>query len=229
MNCLGQVRASASRVESSSLRRISCTKAASAAVRHDGLVSRRARLTSSLEPGRAVPPLGAHYELVAEDVSAELMARMQALSQTLRFRFAQGSTLRSPAELLERAMLSLGPQSAPAWAPYALSGTPVALTCVPGVDLLGKPRLDLMVHVPGGGQLHQHARSDPPAGLWTRALTEHRCSRPRRGDPGARQFGHRAGRDLDQVRCGASANIFLALLDAGLREQAYQYADGVRS
>ncbi|MCE7031184.1 hypothetical protein LY625_00840 [Lysobacter sp. GX 14042] len=171
---------------------------------------------------------GAHYELAAEDVSAELMARTGALPQTLRFRFAQGTTPRPPAELVERAMLLLGPESPEAWEPYALSGTPVALARAPRVDLMGTPRLDLVAHVPREAKtiamgevlrlLDSGLELEPsvlaPAPVVVTLV---------RAKPRFEQHGV-----LDQVRCATAADVYLSLLDVDLREQAYQYAEGVR-
>lgn len=172
---------------------------------------------------------GARYELAAEEVSVERQARARALPQMLRFRFRQGSYPRPPAELVERAMLLLGPEGPPESAPYALSGVHVALTSVPRVDLMGTPRLDLVAYVPGKDRsidvremlrrLDHGLEFEPsvvaPAPVvvsLVRAAT-----------------GSEHHRVIDHVRCADPADVFLSLIDADLVEQAHQFAEGVRT
>ena len=172
---------------------------------------------------------GAHCEIDAKDVSVEYMAQLRALPQTLRFRFAQGTYPRPPAELVSRAMLLLGPDGPPEWAPFALSGSPVALANVPEVDLLGTPRLDLAAYVPKEARsidvreafrlldsgLEPEANVLAPAPVVvTLVRAKSRANQPALGE---------------RVRCAAPADVLLALLDVGLREQAYQYAQGLQA
>lgn len=170
---------------------------------------------------------GHGVELAAEDVSAELMAKMRAQSQTLRFRFERGAQIKPPAALLQRVLPLLHPGAPAGWEKIALSGTPVALADVPKLDLMGTPRLDLVAHVPrdaksfdskivrlldDGLELEPNVLAPAPVVVTlVRAKTE---------------FVRDAG--LDHARCAYPMDVFMSLLDAGLREQALQYAKAVR-
>jgi hypothetical protein len=170
---------------------------------------------------------GRGVEVRAEDVSSELIAKIQAQPQTLRFRFERGAQIKPPATLLQRALsLALSGASA-GWKALSLSGTPVALADVPKLDLIGTPRLDLVAHVPRDAKsfdskilrlLDDGLEPEPnvlaPAPVvvtLVRAETE---------------FTRDAG--LDHARCAYPMDVFLSLLDLGLREQAQQYAKAVR-
>lgn len=163
------------------------------------------------------------------ELSRESLARMGALPQMLRFRFERGAQIRSPKELVERVLpllVSIDPKDR--WARAALSGAPVALADIPQLDLMGTPRLDLVVQVPrgaklfGGGLLHrldQGLELEPsilaPAPV---AVTLVRAEA---------SFFRVA--NLGQARCAFPADVFLALLDMGLRDQALQYAKDMRT
>ena len=163
------------------------------------------------------------------ELTRELLARMGAFPQTLRFRFERGAQIRSPKELVERALpLLASTDPKDKWVRAALSGVPVALADIPQLDLMGTPRLDLVVHVPrgaklfDGGLLHrldQGLELEPsilaPAPV---AVTLVR----------AKDSFFRVA-NLEQVRCASPADIFLALLDMGFRDQALQYALDMRT
>nr|WP_235973034.1 hypothetical protein [Luteimonas sp. MC1895] len=170
---------------------------------------------------------GRGIEVAAEDVSAELLAKIRALPQTLRFRFERGAQLKPPAMLLKRALSLLGPSSPSGWENLALSGTPVAQADVPELDLMGMPRLDLVAHVPRDAKvfdsrllrlLDDGLELEPsvlvPAPV---VVTLVRADTP---------FVRDAG--LNQARCAYGMDVFLSLLDMGLREQALQYARALR-
>lgn len=187
----------------------------------------RSALADLIETG-ACRRWGSQFELVAEDVTTELMARIGAFPQMLRFRFAQGAMPRPPSDLVERAMLLLGPESPPEWAQLSLSGTPVALAGVPKVDLMGTPRLDLVAQVAREStviDLREALRKlDPGLEVEPNVLkpapvviTLARAKEPIYGPPA---FGN--------VRCAGAVDVYLSLLDLDLVEQAHQYAEGVR-
>lgn len=170
---------------------------------------------------------GRGVEVDSEDVSPELIAKIQAQPQTLRFRFERGAQIKPPAALLQRVLSLLHPGAPAGWEKMALSGTPVALADVPKLDLMGTPRLDLVAHVPreakvfdskilrlldDGLELEPNVLAPAPVVLTlVRAKVE---------------FTRDAG--LDQTWCAYPMDVFLSLLDAGLREQALQYAKAVR-
>jgi hypothetical protein len=170
---------------------------------------------------------GRGLEVEAEDVSSDLIAKIHAQPQTLRFRFERGAQIKPPAALLQRVLPLLHPGAPAGWEKMALSGTPVALADVPKLDLLGTPRLDLVAHVPrdakafdsnilrvldDGLELEPNVLAPAPV-----VVTLVRAKA---------KFTRDAG--LDQAWCAYPMDVFLSLLDAGLREQALQYAKVVR-
>lgn len=166
-------------------------------------------------------------EVVPEEMSLALLAKVQALPQTLRLRFAQGARLKSPAQLLERVMSLLGHNAPASWKDMALSGVPVAREEVPKLDIVGVPRLDLVAHVPRDAEAFD-------IGLF-RELDDGLELEPSVLAPapvvvtlirGGESFFRGAG--LGGARCAAQPDVFLSLLDQGLRDQAIEYAKAIR-
>ena len=171
--------------------------------------------------------LGRGVEVQTESVSSELIAKIKAQPQTLRFRFERGAHIKPPAVLLERVLPLLHPNAPAGWDKIALSGTPVALADIPRLDLMGTQRLDLVAHVPredkvfdseilrvldDGLELEPNVLAPAPV-----VVTLVRAKVVFTRDAG-----------LGQARCACQMDVFLSLLDAGLREQALQYARAVR-
>ena len=166
-------------------------------------------------------------EIAAEALSVEQLSRLRALPQVLRFRFERGARIKSPVELLKRVEHLLGPTGPERWKRFSLSGTPVALSDAPQLDLIGTPRLDLVAHVPhvektfdaevmrlldDGLELEPNPLAPSPVVVAVvRAGT--RCDR---------ELGH------GRVRCAHACDVFLSLLDLGMREQALQYVAALR-
>jgi hypothetical protein len=166
-------------------------------------------------------------EIAPEALSMEQLSRVGALPQTLRFRFERGARIKPPAELVKRAEPLLGPHGPKSWEPFSLSGTPVALNEAPGLDLIGTPRLDLVANIPRGDKvfdtdlmrmlddgLEQEPNVLAPAPV---VVTLVRAGTRFDGDAG-----------IGQARYAHPCDVFLSLLDMGLREQALQYAKAVR-
>lgn len=166
-------------------------------------------------------------EIAPEALSAELLSRLGALPQVLRFRFERGARIKTPVELLKRAEPLLGPKGSERWRCFALSGTPVAQSEAPTLDLVGIPRLDLIANVPRTGRtlnadlmrmLDQGLEPEPnPLAPAPVVVTLVRAGT---------RFDRDAG--LGQVRCAHPCDVFLSLLDMGLRLQAMQYAKAVK-
>lgn len=161
-----------------------------------------------------------------EWLSMELLGRINALPVTLRF--TRGAQIRSPATLLERAIALL--QDDPSWQPLALSGTAVALAQVPALDLLGVPRLDLMLQgqpdppipverlirsIDEGLELEPNVLAPTPV-----SLTLSRCELPQT----LLQI-----MDAGPVRCAHPADVCLALLDLDRRDQVLDYIAGLQA
>lgn len=170
---------------------------------------------------------GSHVDLVPENLSAELLAKLQAMPQTLRFRFERGARIRTPVELLDRAVHLLGPNATGAWSRIALSGVPVAQFEVPALDLAGVPRVDLVAFVPRDAKAFDaHAMRKLSDGLEYEPnvlATAPVVVTLVRAD-------EREIRDnvIEGVRCAPAMDVFLALLDMNLRQQAAKYAKAVR-
>ncbi|MDH5822514.1 hypothetical protein QFW77_05855 [Luteimonas sp. RD2P54] len=166
-------------------------------------------------------------EIAPETLSMEQLSRLGALPQTLRFRFERGARIKSPAELAERVMPLLGANGPKSWKPFSLSGTPVASKDAPGLDLLGTPRLDLVAHAPRGNKVFDASvmrmlddgLEPEPNVLAPAPVVVTLVRAGTRFDRGA---------EIDHARCAHPCDVFLSLLDLGLREQALQYAKAVR-
>jgi hypothetical protein len=162
-------------------------------------------------------------EAVPANVSQDSLARVRAQPRQLRFRFELGAIVRSPSDLLRRAMQLLQSHGGAGWDSFALSGVPAAQHEAPAIDIVGVPRLDLVATLsPSTRQfdsrllrrLHDGLEYEPnvlaPAPV---VVTIVRAAAP---DAGARL--------LDGVRLASECDVWLALLDLGLRQQAIEYA-----
>lgn len=177
---------------------------------------------NALKEAEVVRSRGRSLSVVAEDLSLELLAQIRALPQAIRFRFARGATIRPPSQLLDRAALLLGPSSPAEWRSLALSGVAAAYADVPSLDLLGMPRLDLVAHVPRDAKvfdtrfvrlLDDGLEREPnvlaPAPV---VVTLVRANDPLFRSP-----------TPPGPRFAGTTDVFLSLLDMGLRAQALQY------
>lgn len=183
---------------------------------------------SALKAADLVHTQGRSLCVIADDLSLERLAQIRALPQTTRFRFARGAHIRPPAQLLERAALLLGSSSPTDWRSLALSGAAAAHVDAPSLDLLGMPRLDLVAHAPRDAKgldtrfvhrlddgLEQEPNVLAPAPVVVTLV--------RADDPA---FRHAAPAG---PRLANRADVFLSLLDMGLRSQALQYARALRA
>lgn len=166
-------------------------------------------------------------EIAPEALSVEQLSRLGALPQVLPFRFERGARIKSPLDLVKRAEPLLGPKGPDRWKLFALSGAPVAQSEVPALDLVGIPRLDLIANVPRTDKnfnadlmrmLDQGLEPEPnPLAPAPVVVTLVRAGT---------RFDRNAG--LGKVRCAHPCDVFLSLLDMGLRQQAMQYAKAVK-
>lgn len=183
---------------------------------------------SALKQAGVVQVSGRALSVEPDEISQELLARVGALPQKLRFRFEQGARIKPPTALLDRALPLLAQtDSVSGWAKIALSGAAVAHAEFPQIDLMGIPRLDLVAQVPrlaksfdgnllrqldDGLELEPNVLAPTPV-----VVTLIRAETPLFHVPG-----------LSNARCSFPADVFLSLLDMGLREQALQYARALR-
>lgn len=170
---------------------------------------------------------GRGVDVTAEDLSTELLARLHALPQVLRFRFERGAQIKTPAALLQRALPLLQAGASLSWRPLSLSGVAVAQAQMPSLDLVGLPRLDLVARVErdaktfdtsilrmldDGLELEPNVLAPVPVAITlVRAEADETCD---------------AG--LGDARCACPMDVFLSLLDLDLRDQALQYAKAIR-
>lgn len=167
---------------------------------------------------------GRGLHVTPEDISQDLLAKVGALPQTVRFRFERGARIKPPKVLMERALPLLAQSEVGnQWGQLALSGAAAAHADVPQLDLMGLPRLDLVAQVPREAkhldanlfrQLDDGLELEPsvlaPAPVVVTLIRANTPFFP------VTSLGH--------SRCAFPADIFLSLLDMGLRNQALQYA-----
>lgn len=170
---------------------------------------------------------GRGSELDTESLSLEMLARVGALPQMLRFRFERGALIKSPVALLKRVLPLLQPNAPPGWEAFALSGVVAAHDEVAKIDLVGLPRLDLVAKIDreasgfdldmlrlldAGLELEPNVLAPAPVVIVLVRAT-------------AASFRTLKG---SSTRYAAAADVLLALLEMGLREQAMQYAKTLR-
>lgn len=183
---------------------------------------------SDLRKAGLVDAWGRGFTLDVEAVSAESLAKVGAQPQKLAFRFERGARIKPPDALMMRALPLLGSTAAEGiWWSMALSGVAAARVDVPALDLIGLPRLDLVAQVPRevgrfeGGALRQldDALELEPSVLAPAPVV---VTLVRAQSVDLRDVGP------EQTRYANQADVFLSLLDMGLREQALQYVRAVR-
>jgi len=158
----------------------------------------------------------------AGSLSWEALAAAEATPQVLKFRFGRGTQIRTPPYMLERAVPLLEVhRSEDEWQKMSLSGVPVAQRDFPQIDIFGIPRLDLQLRageVPAfyahdmhklvdGLELEENRLEPAPVVVM---VTRSRAQLEREGD--------------GNVREAAKCDVFISLLNSGLRDQAIQYA-----
>ncbi|MBD8524371.1 hypothetical protein [Pseudomarimonas arenosa] len=171
---------------------------------------------------------GDQVDLGPENLSTELIAMLRARSQMLRFRFERGARLRTPVELLDRAVSLLGSSQTPTWSGIALSGVPVAHAEVPTLNIAGMPRLDLVAFVPrdvrtfdapairklsDGLEYEPNVLATAPVVVTLVRADEHETRT----------------NVIEGVRCASVMDVLLAMIDMGLREEASVYASNMRT
>lgn len=166
-------------------------------------------------------------EIEPEALSMEQLSRVGALPQTLRFRFERGARIKSPAELARRAEPLLGNDGPHSWDPFSFSGTTVAVRDAPALDLIGTPRLDLVANISRDAKAFN---ADVMRLLDDGLEPEPNVLAPAPLVVTVVRAGTRFDRDtlVGRARCAHPCDVFLSLLDMGLRDQAMQYAKAVR-
>lgn len=169
-------------------------------------------------------PTNARFSVTATDIDLELLGVAQALPQTLSFRYAVGTHPRSTEELIKRFEQLMQPDVPDGWKNIGLSGSSATnLLRLRAVNLFGAPRVDLTAYVGKATKrfdvsLIQQLDSGfeyVPDVRWPASLVVTIV----RSDP---KFNH--PEDAIPWRSAKNSDIYHALLDAGLREQAIQFA-----
>lgn len=181
------------------------------------IVSAVAALRSAgVLPGRG--PL----RLDPTELGGPTLATLAALPQVIRFRYERGSTPRTIGELLERARKLTSNKGPIEWQNTALAGVPAARVDAPGIDLIGTPRLDLVLAVD-----RKHKSFDPGIvrqlddGLEQEPNPLAQCPVNIVAVRGATPAFRNEARG---TRLACRADVFLSLLDLGMREAAIEYA-----
>ena len=180
----------------------------------------------ALRSAGVVREKGAALCLRPEDVTTELLAKAGALPEALRFRFGQGSRIKPPAQLLQRCLPLLErSMDNHDWGRMALSGVAAAMQDVAALNIIGLPRLDLVAQLPHRTTQFQasllkqlddgleHATNILEAAPVVVTVVRANLMRAR----------HQEGTSI-----APKCDVYLSLLDLGLREQALQYAKTVR-
>lgn len=161
------------------------------------------------------------YACDVASLTLELLGRVGALPQTVRIRFKQGAMPWSTLELFERARKAVLRHSA--WSDMAVSGAIAAAHEWPSLDLMGAPRLDLSVRT------LRHAQMIDLLPL--EALSSALEIEPNPTAPAPIVVSlPRSMVDLSRepevggLRLASRFDIYLSLLDMGLRPQAVAYA-----
>lgn len=179
-----------------------------------------------LRSAGVVQEKGAALCLRPEDITTELLAKAGALPETLRFRFGPGARIKPPTQLL-RCCLPLLERSMDShdWGRMTLSGVAAAVQDVAALNIIGLPRLDLVAQLPHRTTQFQasllkqlddgleHAPSILEAAPVVVTVVRANLMRAR----------HQDGASI-----APKCDVYLSLLDIGLREQALQYAKAVR-
>lgn len=179
---------------------------------------------SALQKAGLVDAWGRGFTLDVEAISAESLAKVGAQPQKLGFRFERGARIKPPDELMMRALPMLGSTDAEGiWWSMALSGVAAARVDVPALDLIGLPRLDLVAQVPrevGRFEVGALRQLDDALELEPSVLAPVPVvvTLVRAQSVDFRDVG------FEETRYASQADVFLSLLDMGLREQALQYA-----
>lgn len=162
------------------------------------------------------------------EISQEVLARLRALPQRLRLRFARGAQDKSPAVLLQRLQLLSSGELPCGWSSLSISGVPVAQRDVPQIDVVGIPRLDFVAQVPRSAknfdvrvlrQLDIGLEVEP--NVLAPAPVVVTIVRAAIVAPRIVATGH--------LLYAEECDVFLSLLDLGLRAQAIEYAKAQRS
>lgn len=169
-------------------------------------------------------PTNARFSLTSTDINLELLGIAQAMPQALRFRYAASTRPRSIEQLTRRFKQLIQPSPPVGWKNIGLSGSAATnLLHLPQVDLLGVPRMDLTAYVGKAAKMFDvslvHALDDGlefvPDVRWPASLVITVV----RSDA---MFNHPDSGN--RCRYAQSSDIYLALLHAGLWEQAIQFA-----
>ena len=161
-------------------------------------------------------------------VTPEALSKTGALPQVVHFRYKRGAVIKSAERLLERANALMSAGENAGWGAFSLSGTPVAGEGFPDFDLLGIPRIDLLLHVPRAAKAFDCGllrKLDDSLELEPAVLAH---------SPVVMTL---VRADVVDARSGAGAfarhahpaDVFLSLLDIGLRGQAHDYAKAIQS
>jgi len=177
------------------------------------------------ESGLVMKMSRGNYTMQPAGISQEVLGRLQAYPQTLRFRFGRGATTRKAKDLFDRAQQLMGGGEAPYWdKDIYLSGVAAAQASGHSIDLLGLPRLDLVLHVWSAKQALNTS--------FMRTLDDGLELEPSPLEPASvvvtLVHGHRVHDDeaSHRIRMASPGDIFLSMIDLGLKGQALEYLKG---
>jgi hypothetical protein len=179
---------------------------------------------NALEEARLVSRVGrGQYSVRPEDISKDVLAKLQAFPQMIRFRFGLGSTPKSPGQLFSQVnRLTLTSRSDSWLHDVYLSGVAGAYAAHHHMDLMGVPRVDLVMHVASRKQaIDTTFMRDLDDGL----------------EPDRSPLGHapvvltlvhsgQVTEGVSEARVASPGDIFLSMIDLGLKGPAMEYIKG---
>ena len=171
--------------------------------------------------------------ITPESITQDVLTRTRSTPQTLRFRFERGAHIKPAEQLLERVHRLTSEGACPTtlkrggFCVFRLSGTAVAQRAVPAINLVGTPRVDLVLHVDRSTltfdaelmrRLDDGLEYEPDVLAQAPVVVTVVRSPPPQSTV--------SSGDIDDA---TPADVYLSLIDLGFREQALEYARGVRA
>lgn len=181
---------------------------------------------NALEEARLVTKVGrGQYSVRPEDITQDVLAKLQAFPQTIRFRYGLGSVPKPPGHLLPQVNRLTRASRSKSWLhDIYLSGVAGAYAVDHRMDLMGIPRIDLVMPVRSQTQAVDTAfMRDLDDGL----------------EPDRSLFGHapvvvtlvhsqHVTEGESNGRLASPGDIFLSMIDLGLKGPAMEYIKGYK-
>lgn len=164
------------------------------------------------------------YIVRPEDISQDVLAKVQALPQTIRFRYGLGSSPRPPGQLVPKLIRLMDATRPKSWLSDACLSGVAGAYATQRIDLLGVPRVDIVVRVRRNDRVVDAAAMrdlddglevDPsPLGHAPVVVTLVHSEHVTQASPVA--------------KLASPGDIFLSMVDLGLKGPAMEYINGLK-